>query len=583
LTHKTIFEIHQIVKSNLLSFKGGATSCGYDILAVLLLLGINPVFFYFNHSLRAFSHDTFAYLSLADHILENGRLFVFPWGHIDTGLILPPLYPFLIALGKIFYQDILQVSQWVTALIMIFFSLPLFFYIKNTANRWIALIILPAIFFNSQYLYWALRPLTESFYMFFIGCLILCLSAVNRNWKSNHYGIPLMAGLVCGLGFLSRQIGILLFPFLTGFFLLFFLFPKEVSRKTVVKKYFWAFLGWLIILLPYSAAVYYQTGQQPLTQYFRMNQYQVKTNDPEVLKEIKNIEAIAENRYSTIIEKRRMLWKLLPDGSEMYGYVTSDPLGQNKLSLFQKFLHNSKHIYLLLENASRNFDHLKKTLGGFAYFLFWIFCLTPFFIKTASIDKISRLIIPSFIFFYTAVLSSLGGLVPRYTQILFPFALIQIATEAYFFFTFGMGLLRLKEYFAAGLLGILVFILLSNTPVPFTKLTTFPDTGIDYQTFKPLRAIINNEPVFCLTPDQSYLSGGQFRLMPNDTLEKVVMYAKKTRVRWLLVSLSPRNLSALHFYKNVDWYNFDLEKKSPEWFKCYGSTSDGSMKLFRFR
>ncbi len=45
-----------------------------------------------------------------------------------------------------------------------------------------------------------------------------------------------------------------------------------------------------------------------------------------------------------------------------------------------------------------------------------------------------------------------------------------------------------------------------------------------------------------------------FRVLPNDSLSKVVTYGKKTGVRWILVSHARTQLWEIGLYDNVKWY-----------------------------
>src|SRR5690606_221019 len=66
-------------------------------------------------------------------------------------------------------------------------------------------------------------------------------------------------------------------------------------------------------------------------------------------------------------------------------------------------------------------------------------------------------------------------------------------------------------------------------------------------------AVEPNQPMFALLPAYAYMSGGSYRVLPNDSLERVVHYGRLTGVRWLLVPENPREVIETHFYGNAPW------------------------------
>jgi hypothetical protein len=61
------------------------------------------------------------------------------------------------------------------------------------------------------------------------------------------------------------------------------------------------------------------------------------------------------------------------------------------------------------------------------------------------------------------------------------------------------------------------------------------------------------EPVFSIGPYHAYVAGGTWRVLPNDSLEKIAKYAAHTGVRWMIVVHKPQpEVSAYKLAKN--WY-----------------------------
>ena len=395
---------------------------------------------------------------------------------------------------------------------------------------------------------------------------------------SNRRGLSLIVGLSCALVFLSRQIGIVVFLFLLGFFLLQGLTSYRTERRAFFKNTLFMALGWLIVIAPYTLIIYHQTGHHPLQQNFSTAGHEVTTTDPEVLAEIQRIESIPDKSYAAIYAKRRLLRKLLPDSSEMLYRVNRKNKEKTKyLNYFISTLGNPKYFFGKIYN---NIMYLRDPLGGFILGTFFLFCLSPFFVKSEKVKLLNRLLLPLFILFYLLVVSCFTDKISRYSYILFPFVLMHIAGEL--FVCFHALTSKLKIRLSALVFVFVVYALfLFATPRFFTALKIYPkleDTGAG---FHGLRKQVKGKPVFSLTPFSSYLSGGSCRLLPNDSLEKVVRYGRKTGVRWLLISRTQSTLSELRFYTNAQWYwNRSLEKNYPDLVRFCCGTADGSLALY---
>lgn len=168
----------------------------------------------------------------------------------------------------------------------------------------------------------------------------------------------------------------------------------------------------------------------------------------------------------------------------------------------------------------------------------------------------------------------------RSWYILFPFVLMHIAGEL--FVCFHAVTSKLKIGLSALVFFFVVYTLfLFVTPHFFTELNIFPKLKETETELYSLRKHLNGKPVFSLSPFSSYLSGGSYRLLPNDSLEKVVKYGRKTGVRWLLVSRTQSARSELRFYTNAQWYwNRSLEKNYPDLVRFCCGTADGSLALY---
>ena len=552
-----------------------------DLFCMALILGLNPITHFFNCSPRVFSPDTITYMTLGKDLFSKGLLYIPSWAHVDNGIICPPLYPLLIACGNLFSGESLKVAEWVSCLSVLAASIPIFLYLKETTNRVIALLTVFLIQINFYYFSLGMWPLSEATFLLTLSCTLLLTLRLFRNSEKSSSALPLLLGVSCALVFLSRQIGIIVLIFLIALFVLYGLIFSRRERRVIFKNALFMVLGWLILVAPYTIIIYYQTGHHPLQQNFSTAKYDVTTQDPKVLAEIERIEAIPDESYAVIYVKRRLLRKLLPDASEMLYRV--DRKKREKTGLLNEVLSTLKSPKDYAGRLYHNTMHLGEPLGNFLLYLFFVLCISPFFVKSENRKLLSRLLLPLLILFYLLVVSCFTDKIPRYIYILFPFALMHIAGELSVCFHAANNALKIRFIMFSSL--ICYFIVYAFfalvTPHYFTELRVSPKLQ-DFEThFESLTKKVNGEPVFSLSPFDSYVSGGSFRLLPNDSLEKVVKYGKKTGVRWLLVSRTESTLRQIQLYTNVQWYRKpSLDKEYPHLVGYCCETYDGDYTLY---
>ena len=105
---------------------------GFYISALLIL---NPAFVFIAYTPRNFYPDTFAYLAMANDLLQNGLLYVPSWGHVDAAVILPPVYPLLIALGSIFTDNLLIFAELLSSFSGIASTIIFYFILREVLGR----------------------------------------------------------------------------------------------------------------------------------------------------------------------------------------------------------------------------------------------------------------------------------------------------------------------------------------------------------------------------------------------------------------------------------------------------------------
>ena len=218
-------------------------------------------------------------------------------------------------------------------------------------------------------------------------------------------------------------------------------------------------------------------------------------------------------------------------------------------------------------------------LGTFTAILFIISYVLLFVVKGGE-KSLKRYILPSFILLYLIVISWFTSNIARYTYILFPFSIMFISVEVFIFSRRLKEILK-KEQAGFLFLAVIFSLILISTPRYFTELSLnkkITGLGKEYSQFEN---IVKGEPVFTMFAFESYLIGSPYRFLPNDSIEKVAAYGKKTGVRWILIFHSRSSANDLKFYTNLDWYtDRQLENNHSGVVKLRHFTEDGSMALF---
>jgi 4-amino-4-deoxy-L-arabinose transferase-like glycosyltransferase len=466
----------------------------------------------------------------------------------------------------------------------------IFLYLKQMTNRIIAVITLIPLQLNCYYFVPGLTPLSETTFWVTLSVTLYLILIINNDHGKERKLLAFLAGLACCLVFLSRQIGIIVIVFIAIIFLIQWLAVFEKQRKVLNRNFLFILSGWLIIFVPYATILYSQTGQGPLTQGFRKHNYMVTVKDPEILKQIEahrtlppelltQIESAPQSDYGRIYAERRRMRKLLPDASEMYSYVIMEEGGG--AGYLKRAFSSFKNPKDYLHRFYNNLIHLNGPLGYVLTTLFFVLCFLPFLIKSNKTKLLNRLLLPLFIIFYLIIISFLTDKIDRYIYILFPFCLMHISAELFICFNALMDVLRLKR-FSNLILPVSIFsIILLTTPNFFTAFQVIPKAEGMENKYDYLKEYIKGAPVFGLAPYDSYIAGGSFRMLPNDSLEKVVQYGKKTGVRWLLIVRTLSTANQLNLYDNAQWYfERSLEKSHPDLVKFRAGTPDTVMALY---
>jgi 4-amino-4-deoxy-L-arabinose transferase-like glycosyltransferase len=507
-----------------------------DTILLLLATLLNPLLYAMKSTAGGLMPDSPAYILLGNQLIGHGNLFLAGWGHIDTGLILPPLYPALIGLFNLAIDDGIYNAQLISTLSLLLSSIPLYLLIKRSSTTIIAFFSVLIFQLNFHYFFFGTTVLAEAVFIL----LLLILLTLTQNYVSNRektIAYPLIIGILTALLFFSRHIGIF---YLAAFPLL--LLPGLIARhKKIWVGLILFFAGFLILFTPYSIALKSQSSNGPFTQHFRMHQYIVEAND-------QSVKARPTN-YSDIYQQRREQRHLSADGSEMLGYLVT-PSSKAKgfaLPTFSRYFNN------LVNNLS----NLVKVQGAWIVILFTLISLNSFY-QAWKQQNVIRILIPICVITYLLTLSLVTGLVERYTIILFPLFTTHIMIET--------GLL-LNSYFEgrpASLLPklitpLLALVLIFLTPDLFTKAKTFPRLSENKTPITHCKTIIDSgAPIFSINSMGAYLLGGIYRALPNDNLDRIANYANLTGVKWMFLRQSELDTSESKYYVHARWLQGSL-------------------------
>jgi 4-amino-4-deoxy-L-arabinose transferase-like glycosyltransferase len=553
-----------------------------DFFCLFLVIGLNPITWFLNHSSRQFPPDALAYLTMGRDLFHNGKLYLSGWSYADSGLILPPLYPFFIACGQLLIGDSPDVAEWVSCILTLITSVAIYLYIKEMINRVFAVLTVLLIQINYYYFSIGMLPLSESTLLLATSCMLLLTLKFFKDQGSVGKKLPFVLGMSCGLVVLSRQIGLMALIFLGIIGLMKILVSHgEEHGRIILKNLLFIILGWLVLLVPYTAIIYHQTGHHPFQQNFREKEIKITAVDSETLSEMKQIEGLPEENYAMIYAKRRLMRKLLPDSSQMFCRIDGEKREENWL--LSRFIAVVKKPEAYIDRIISNILLLREPLGSSVLYLFLVSCISPFLIRAEKKELLDRLLLPCFIIFYLFAVSGFTDTVSRYVYVVFPFAFMQIAGELFVFWRAISGTIGNRIWGAALVCAAYAFFAFA-TPRYFNSLGLSSKVGSVDAEFRKMRDTVKGEPVFSLFPYSSYLAGGIYRVLPNDTLEKVAAHGKLTGVRWLLVAWTGHTRSELHFYNRARWYSSpSLEEHYSHLVELRCSTPDGWARLYEFR
>jgi hypothetical protein len=541
---------------------------------MLVILLANPLTYGLRESLGGFPPDTVKYVSLARNLSSGFQLFLASFGHIDDGIILPPLYPMLIALGSALTERTLAVSEYVSNLSLVLAALPLYALAVRASSRVTAVTVVLALQVTAFHYETGLTPLTEAV---FILCCAIGLLALERT-KTAALNIVFFAGVLAALVPLARQIGYLFILF-GAIAMIFRLVRNGLSRRRGRDMLAWI-LGCATLLVPYSALVYAQTGSLPLTQSFRRGVYQVPASASEQA-EIARIEAVVSQDYGEQYRLRRTMRRLNSDATEMYAFLLRDvPVEDPIARLFSTLFRPAE----FARRVANNVGHIRTYLGNSLSAMLVLGMVLPLIHFRRFKFRMQPTIVWGWVLFYIAGLSLMTGALNRYVVVILPFAMIQIASALHRL-SLIVQLKRmpaLEKWTQRSIPPVLLALGVAFSPALFFDLSLQDKISERELPLDSMRsAVTAGEPVFSLFPIESYLVGGAFRILPNDSLERVAAYGRRTGVRWILIRKDRYAWGESALYTGAPWYRdlgLDVRSDLPVRLCC--ASPDGSMLLY---
>ena len=547
-----------------------------ETLCIAILLALNPITYFINYSTWKFPPDTVAYVTLGISLFEKGLLYIPSWAHVDNGVILPPLYPFLIACGHLFTGATLRLAEFISSISMLLTSVAIYLYVRRITNQIIALLTTAAIQINFYFFFTGMVPLSESVFLCTISISLLLLLLLTDDRHKND-PLPFILGVVSAFVFFARHIGIVFFIFAASWQAFYVLINKRDRRIIYLRNLLFICIGFFSFFLPYTIMVHHQTGQIAYKQSFRMGRYIVKAEDFQHLPAVTEPRLLATRTYEEIYMKRRLMRELLPDSSEMFCSLCWNSEKNSPARQFFSIFRNPKRF---LARFAKNILFLREPLGTPIFYLFLIFCISPFVVKSKRIHLSHRLVVPVFVAFYLVILSCFTGSVGRYVYVLFPLVIIFIVVELYVLLI-DVPYVK-KRNICVACFALFFLFALYSTPRYFYELKIHPKFLEDRNQYSICKGYIeNHDPAFGLSPISTYLVGATFRTLPNDCLEKVVIYARRTGVKWLLVDRTATTRVDRKLYNNAQWYwSSPIEDEYYDLVRCHCEGEDGKIALY---
>lgn len=560
-----------------------------DVISLVIICLMNPVWITFIYDTSISFPDSFKYLVEAENIIRHFVFNTGPWGHIDESSILPPVYPAMTALIMLTGIESISSGLLVSQISAFIFSALAYFYLKSVTKRLIALVAVIAIQLTSVYFDYATLILSESLFMMLVLAMLYILGNITSGDLERTRTNLLLLGCLLALIFLTREIGLVFFMATICYLVIAYL-RKVYSRSVLHNVLIFTCSGFILLIIPYYLLTYIQTGEPPFTRSYRLNNYVVNASEEDIKKLVGETDSQPSTDYGDIFKSRREMMQLLPDSSEMLVMVQTGNSQQDN-NLYQIFLRNMKKYSGNIGNQFvEKLDLLREITGKLVFWIFVFSIFTSLFHKSVLVTNETRMIIPLFAIIYLLSLSIFPANIARYVEILVPFILLHVSMEI---FLVARSLQMVNQFSAAFvpdiILSVVIFgIITITTPNLFYRKHIYPVNTQIKQDLQNMRDLIQGDKVFSQFPMPAYYAGGTFMQLPNDEFEKVATYSEKTGIKWLLVLDVPdiRNFMKIS-EKSYSWILDNLEKEYPDKidfvYGIHDKSSNSVWKLYKFK
>lgn len=489
--------------------------------------------------------DSVAYLLLAKGLVQDGLLLVAGFGHVDTALILPPLYPLLIGLGTLLYDDAVLVSQALSGVILLVAVVPAFLWMERATNVWLATATVAVIQWQPQYLLYGTSTLTEPLFILGIAATGHAAARLLEYGGSRRIGWFLLGAGVF-LVFLVRHMGVFLLPIFIGAIVVVRLCqsrPRDIAAPCGL-----LLAGFATLAAPFSAVLQAQTGQSPWIQRYRLNQYVVQQPADSAA-----ATAAAPANYTEVLVQRRQMRRLTPEGHEMLADVV--PPGETRQTKRVSDWFAAPETWWT--NLRSNVAYALAQLGPAC-----LICAAfgvPLALRRRHDPSFAwRALVPGVVVGYLLLLSLVTGLVARYIEVLAP-----LVIALGFIGVHGLAevLVPTRKPVAVWLvLGTLVaalFLLPVIASAQAPRLRRYGEQVNPLAACRPL--VAERAGIFAFHPAQPYMLGGHYRVVPNDSLDRIAAYGRLTGTRWLLFHPDSSTAEEAFLYDNAPWLDQPTE------------------------
>jgi hypothetical protein len=439
-----------------------------------------------------------------------------------------------------------------------------------------------ALQLNYDFVYMALTPLTESSFLLVLSCIAWLI--FRETSKKRHFFSMVVIGALLGVAFLTRQLGIIVAPYAL-------LFLSIATPRRFVFNTGAIVLGMACLILPYATLLKHQGNemQVPLSMFeqhwTKRESISLRDVEQDVQEYLQKINDKPVHDYMDLLQKRRLLRQLLPDSSALLSEISEEPVVGSKRGILRIGDRVWSSVGDYDDHVSSNVSYLVESLGVPILVVFVITLITPCIFKAPQIPFLARYFVGGFVLYYLLVISLLTGLVERYVLILSPLVLLHILFEFYCLIL-RWGQKENRRFVVAGLytLGVALIVLVQPKSVDDISslsrdqyaTTTLADLGEFRGVMDP------GAKVFAMYPLHAFLAGGDWRILPNDSLEKISKFAEHEGVEWLLVVREESIETSLN-EKTRQWY---MGPHLPSLYKhlmeMQAVTRNGRAMLFRF-